>query len=182
MELLLNIGFSFAGILASVIFFLLGKRQIDQILEKLTSVQQRAHNFVDDVRKVDEAISDFINEENSTGEIIEKVVESNSGWPRDTWLKLLLIRIILRGLLRRMTEVHGISVSKPTAGIRTLKNTLAAEQVIDATLNQQVERIRDATFTIQWPEGDPPDPQNVQYTLENYKDVFASLKERMRST
>jgi hypothetical protein len=188
MDVLLNLVLFFAGILVTLIFYRLAKkdtvqiqRNSEQILEKVSSLDQ-ALNYVDDVSKVDEVISAFINEENSTSEMIKKVVESSSGQPRDTWSKLLLIRIILRRLLRRMAEVHGISVSKKTAGIIRLKNTLAAKEVIDATLKEQVERIRDATFTAEWEAGDPPDPKNVQFTLDNYKDVFASLKKRMSST
>src|SRR5829696_4068664 len=131
-EVLLSLGLFIAGILVTQVYYRLAKkdtnqlqRNSEQILEKVSSLEQ-ARNFTGDVDKVDKGISDFINQENSTGELIEKVVEvveSSFGRPRDTWSKLLLIRIILRRLLRRMAEVHGILPKLPTkvtTGINTL--------------------------------------------------------------
>jgi len=193
-EVLLSLGLFIAGILVTQVYYRLAKkdtnqlqRNSEQILEKVSSLEQ-ARNFTGDVDKVDKGISDFINQENSTGELIEKVVEvveSSFGRPRDTWSKLLLIRIILRRLLRRMAEVHGILPKLPTkvtTGINTLNEVLAAEEKIEAALEEQVERIRDATFRAEWPDGRPPKPGNVEFTLDNYKDVFTRLKARMRST
>jgi hypothetical protein len=127
---------------------------------------QDARKFTEEVTNVKELVS----EEAPLDRIIE-VIEGSLGWS-----KLIFIRMFLRLLLRSVAEAHGIHF-KTTRGIERMNECLAKERIIDENLHNEIERIRDATFTAEWPFGKEPHPDNVEFTLENYEQVFARLKE-----
>jgi hypothetical protein len=63
-----------------------------------------------------------------------------------------------------------------------MSNRLKEQGEIDENLQIELERIRAATFTAEWPAGIEASAKDVHFTLRNYKEVFAKLEDRMRST
>jgi hypothetical protein len=101
--------------------------------------------------------------------------------PRDTWTKLLLIRITLRRLLRKVADARGITYL-PDASIISLASTFREQGIIDDLLAEQVEKIRSATFLVEWGSGGQPNLEDIKFTLGNYAKVFDALKERARAS
>jgi hypothetical protein len=134
------------------------------------TTEQRVRGLEQDLRKID----DYVAEDRPQTEITD-IISDTLEHPRDTWSKLLLIRMTLRRLLRKIADGQGIAHS-PTASISGITSTLHEQGVIDSYLAEQVERIRSATFLVEWGAGQPPSLEDVKFALEKYSQVFEALK------
>jgi hypothetical protein len=124
-------------------------------------------------------IEKYIEEDASTDKITD-IVDDTLEHTRDVWFKLLLIRMTLRRLLLKISQAHGVKLP-PSPSMRGMTSTFLAFGIIDTHLSEQVGRIRDATYTVEWGEGKSPKSQDVRFTLENYGEVFDALKKRAGS-
>ena len=149
---------------------------IEQNAEEASKEEKAVKEIERDVQTVER----FVQGEGTLEEIID-LIEDSIEYPRDTWSKLLLIRITLRHLLRNLAKAHGLDYYGPTASLSRMTADLHARGIIDAFLAEQIEKMRSATFTVEWGGGEPPQPADVKFTLESYAKVFSSLKERASS-
>jgi ribosomal protein S13 len=158
-----------------ILFTAVGNRFSKVVISpKEISIEQMVENLESDIQKIEK----FIDEENPTNKIAD-IVEDTLEHPRDIWSKLLLIRTTLRRLLRNIADRHGMFYS-PTASISRMIADFRQQEIIDDLLNEQIERIRNATFTVEWGAGQPPEPEEVKFVLENYNRVFNTLKDIAR--
>ena len=112
---------------------------------------------------------------------ITDIVDGTLEHPRDMWSKLLLIRMTLRRLLRIIADAHSIKVST-TPSISGMTATFRKQGIIDDCLAEQVNKIRSATFLVEWGAGGQPDLKDIKFTLDNYAKVFDALKDRARAS
>ncbi len=140
------------------------------------TVEQKVKALKDDIKKIDE----FIEKDNPTAKITD-IVDDTLEHSRDTWSQLLLIRMTLRRLLRKIADSRGMNYS-PTASISTMIHDFHQQGIIDDFLVERMEKIRNATFAVEWGAGESPELKDIKFTLENYAKVFSDLKERERSS
>lgn len=132
------------------------------------------------VEKTIQDIDKFVEEDSPTGKITD-IVDDTLEHPRDTWSKLLLIRMTLRRLLRKIADLYNIKCSHTTS-ISSMAATFHEQGIIDDFLAAQVEKIRNATFVVEWGAGQPPSLEDIKFTLESYGKVFDALKDRARAS
>jgi hypothetical protein len=123
-----------------------------------------------DIKKIDS----FIEEDESETRISD-LVGDTLDHPRDTWSKLLIMRAVLRRLLRKIADAHGMRYNE-FASLTQMIEDFKGISIIEANLARDIERIRDATFTAEWGAGRPPEPGELQFALDNYQRVFEILK------
>lgn len=95
------------------------------------------------------------------------------------WGSLILFRITLRLLLKRLCLASGLPVTEPPAtgaaphpatdrplSMTLMLSNLQSAGELDATLAQELGRIRDATYFSEW-GGAPPALEEIEYTLRN---------------
>jgi hypothetical protein len=175
------LGWSEIVLLVLVVFVAIGDRITNlrvsptEFSMEQQPIEQQIHDLRVDNKRVDEAVK-----EEPPEKIIE-LVEYSLGQPRDVWSKLLFIRMTLRRLLRSLAEARGITF-RPSAGIKTMNASLKQRGILDETLSHEVERIRNTTFRAEWGAGREASAEDLEFTLKNYGDVFAKLKEKMGST
>lgn len=141
--------------------------------EKAISTDKALEKMNELSKKFDDYIEKDVETENITS-IVDDTLEHT----RDTWLKLLLIRITLRRLLLKVASANAMSFA-PATSISRMISEFRNAGIIDQYLYAEVEKIRDATYTVEWGLGVQSDLSNIKFTLEKYGDVFSALKKRM---
>ncbi len=142
--------------------------------EKASSLNES----LEQMGKTAQTLGNYV-EGKSTREIT-RIIDDTLGPTRDIWLKLLLIRTTLRRLLHRIADSHDMKFSS-TSMISSMTDAFLERGIVDVLLAEQIERIRDATYTAEWGEGRPPRLEDVRFTLDNYATVFKALKDRVHS-
>lgn len=162
-------------LVVAVIFVAVGGRiKTLAISPKSLTVEQEVEKLSREMEKVDR----FVEEDRPTNDVMDIVADPEH--PRDIWTRLLFIRMTLRRLLRKVAAGHGLSYS-PAVSISRMISDLLRQGIIDAVLAAEAEKMRNATFVVEWGAGSPPDPADIRFSLENYAKVFDALKRRVSS-
>ncbi len=146
--------------------------------QEVSIEQQTTEQMVEKLEKDIQEIDDFVEQDRPADGIVD-IVDDTLEHPRDTWSRLLLIRMTLRRLLRKLADANRMDVSA-TASISSIASTFRRQGIIDEGLADQVEKIRSATFVVEWGAGEQPDLKDIKFTLENYTMVFDALKNQVR--
>ena len=164
-------------LIAALVFVAIGDKITKlAVTPQGVSIEQTVEQEVKELEKGIQKIDRFVEEDNPD-EAITDIVADTLEYTRDTWSRLLLIRMILRRLLRKIADAHELTFS-PTSSISSMTSALYQQGIIDSLLSEQVEKIRGATFLVEWGAGEEPRSKDVKFTLENYSTVFNSLKAR----
>ena len=161
-------------VLIVLIVFIIG---IDKIKKLVISPKDGI--IIDIFDKVTKAINAYV--EGTTTKDITEIVKDTIEHRHDIWVQLLIIRMTLRRLLRKIAVAHGIEFSS-TVAMSTMTKKFRDEGIIDSLLVDQIDKIRDATFLVEWGDGTSPNLENIKFTLEEYGNVFKSLKDRVRTS
>ena len=169
-ELVLGVILLFVGVGDQITKMVVSPSQIS--IEQ--SVEGQVQQFADD----NERINRFVTQDNSNVNIT-KIVDETLEHPRDTWSRLLIIRITLRRLLRMLCDTAKIPYHDTTS-ITHMSTELQKTRMIDKELANQIETIRNATFNVEWGAGPPASIDDIKFTLKQYSEVFAALKQRAK--
>jgi len=153
---------------------------IDKIKELVISPNEgiSIKQAINNVEESNQKINAYI--EGKTAQEITEIIKETLEHRQDIWLELLLIRMTLRRLLRKIADSHDIEFSS-TASLSSMTKKFHEEGIIDSLLVEQINKLRDATFLVEWGAGKSPSLENVKFTLEEYGKLFRSLKDRVRT-
>lgn len=138
-------------------------------LRGITDTPKDKATFEQTVENMNNALQkfgDYIEKEQDKAEKITDIVDDTLEHTRDTWLKLLLIRMTLRRLLLKVASANTVSFV-PSTSISKMNSRLREAGIIDQYLYTEVDRIRAATYIVEWGQGQQPALADIRFTLEN---------------
>lgn len=136
------------------------------------SYKESIERMNDSIKRIDE----YVGKINAT-EKITTIVDDTLEHTKDMWIKLLLIRITLRRLLLKIASSNSMTFP-PATSISKMLSTFRNAGIIDQYLFSEVDMIRNATYTVEWGQGTSPEDKEVKFALENFEEVFDTLKKR----
>jgi hypothetical protein len=104
----------------------------------------------------------------------DKLIELNNRGVT-VWWKLLRYRIELRTLLREICRDVDCHLGKDDVGFEVEIKTLAKLNVIDTLFFDTLNKIRVATYYAEWQVGQPPEPEDIEFALNESPKALTQL-------
>lgn len=107
---------------------------------------------------------------------LETLLQGDPGQPRGVWPQLITYRLGLRLLLMRLCKAKGIALrTTPLESITNMLNFLQQKNLLDPNFVAQLNRIRDATYFVEWGEGKRPSNEEISNVLSQAPNLLRRL-------
>lgn len=105
---------------------------------------------------------------------LEALLQGDPGQPRGVWSQLITYRLALRFLLMRFCEAKAIGIGEAEP-ISSMLNSLRRKGSLDPNFADELNRIRDVTYFVEWGTGRRPSNEEISNVLSQAPNLLRRL-------
>lgn len=151
---------SIVGLCVVFVFVAIGERITKLIVNKSgITIEQRpedARNQVDEIASLATAPK--------VSERISRILQEATGHRNDVWSRMVMYRLMLRMLMRRVCEPHGMPMGAAPS-IQSMLQYAAEKKLLTPSQLEKAELLRNVSYYFEWGTPPAPAPDEIQTVL-----------------